>query len=165
MSRRPGQALSAKEAAGSRVFLQHLSKSMPSIGRQVHAPEQGPRQRVAEPELVVKGHCGTFALYSERHKAVQGKGLHRRTEDPDVGFGRKLVLTREGERHTCRERRGEQGGRVRVVHLDADIGHGPCKDVCVHTIATDEHALQRSVFCGPWACCMTWKYLFLHVDH
>lgn len=67
-------------------------------------------------------------LYRERYEAVQGEGPHFCFEDPDESFERNPVLAR-GVRHTCRESRGEQDGRV--VRLGIYIGREQYKDVAV----------------------------------
>ena len=89
-------------------------------------------------------------VYNDRHEGIQGKARHHCVEDPKAVIETRPVITPNGERHTCWERRSEQGGRI--VHLNMDIGQGPRKDICVIISAADKHALQRFGVLGPWVC-------------
>ena len=98
---------------------------------------------------------------SELHEDVKGKVRRRRVEDLEALIGNEPDMAPKGERGPCRERHGEQGGRV--VHYDVDIGHGPRKDVFLNLFTVDKHNMQRPGVLGSKGVSCDIRKDFLHI--
>ena len=87
--------------------------------------------------------AGILVIYRKGNEAVQGKTCHHSVEDLEAAIGIKPVVAPEGECHACHAKQGR-----RVMHLDIDIGQGPCKDVYVIRCTAYNYALQRLSILG-----------------
>ena len=97
-----------------------------------------PRKIIARARAVA-----TAAHGGERHEAVQGKGLYRRTEDLNIDRTMPGHIARgaDGQHNACRAL-----GLLAVRHVvDVRYYSGPRNDACVcaYRVAAEEHALER----------------------